>query len=153
MKYNVRVTWEKNSAEKFTDLKYHRLHKWIFDGGDELKASSSPHSVPLPYSDESAADPEEAFIASVSSCHMLFFLSIAAAQKFTIESYLDDAEGFMERIDNGEMALTRIILKPKIVFSGPDIPDSSQIDKIHQSAHKKCYIANSIKSEIVIIQN
>ena len=151
MKYYVKVLWKKQDDELFTDLRYSRQHKWIFDGGTEVAASSSPHVVPLPYSDESAVDPEEAFIASLSSCHMLFYLSIAAANKYTIEAYQDDAEGFMENNENGDMAMTVVTLRPKVTYSGEDIPSKEQIEKMHESAHKKCYISNSVKSKIKIL--
>lgn len=102
-------------------------------------------------SDESAVDPEESFVASLSSCHMLFFLSIAASRKYIIESYEDNAEGLMGKIENGEMAMTLVTLKPKIIFSGNSIPSFEQVNDLHELAHKKCYIANSVRSEIKII--
>jgi organic hydroperoxide reductase OsmC/OhrA len=153
MKYNVKVYWKKESAESFTDNKYSRAHKWIFDGGTEVVASSSPQVVPLPLSNESAVDPEEAFVASLSSCHMLFFLSLAAAQKFCIETYEDNAEGMMSKNDNGQMAMTVVTLKPTVVFSGSNIPSHEQVSALHESAHEKCYIANSVKTEIKIIHD
>ena len=152
MKYTVKVFWEKKQEELFSDNKYSRAHKWIFDGGVELPASSSPHIVPIPLSDETAVDPEEAFVASLSSCHMLFFLSIAAANKYIIESYEDEAEGIMAKNEAGKMAMTVVNLKPKIIFSGTNMPTQEQIAKMHESAHEKCFIANSVKSEINIIQ-
>ena len=152
MKYTVKVFWEKKQEELFSDNKYSRAHKWIFDGGVELPASSSPHIVPIPLSDETAVDPEEAFVASLSSCHMLFFLPIAAANKYIIESYEDEAEGIMAKNEAGKMAMTVVNLKPKIIFSGTNMPTQEQIAKMHESAHEKCFIANSVKSEINIIQ-
>ncbi len=153
MKYTARVYWEKKQDQLFADNKYSRAHKWIFDGGTEVPASSSPQVVPLPMSDESAVDPEEAFIAAISSCHMLFFLSIAASSNYVIDSYEDIPEGLMSKNENGQMAMTDIILKPKIIFSGTNIPSAEQLDNLHNSAHKKCYLANSVKSTIKIIQS
>jgi len=151
MKYTASVLWEKKDTEFFTDNKYSRKHRWAFDGGTEVPASSSPQVVPLPMSDASAVDPEEAFVAAISSCHMLFFLSIAASSNYIIETYEDIAEGIMSKNENGLMVMTDIILKPIIVFSGPNIPSAEQITKLHDSAHKKCYLANSVKSTIKVI--
>ncbi|HVO72717.1 MAG TPA: OsmC family protein [Ignavibacteriaceae bacterium] len=152
MSYNVKVFWKKKTGEKFTDLKYSRAHRWIFDGGIELKASSSPHVVQVPMSDESAVDPEEAYVASVSSCHMLWFLSIAAAKRFIIESYEDDAEGIMAKDENGKLAMTEITLKPKIIFGGTKIPAEGEIAEMHHLAHEKCFIANSVKTKINVVR-
>lgn len=150
MSYKVKIFWKKKSSEVFTDMKYSRAHKWIFDGGIELPASSSPHVVPVPMSDESAVDPEEAYVASVSSCHMLWFLSIAAGENFIVESYHDDAEGILEKDKKGKLAMTEIILKPEIKFSGDKIPSQEEINELHHQAHQKCFIANSVKTEIII---
>ncbi|MGI8584447.1 MAG: OsmC family protein [Chitinophagaceae bacterium] len=152
MKYNVKVFWEKRSAESFADNKYSRVHKWIFDGGAQVTASSSPQVVPVPMSDGKAVDPEDAFVASLSSCHMLFFLSLAAAQKYCIETYEDNAEGVMSKNEHGQMAMTVVTLKPTIIFSGNNIPSYDQVAALHEQAHEKCYIANSVKTEIKMIQ-
>ncbi|MEJ7823711.1 MAG: OsmC family protein [Chitinophagaceae bacterium] len=153
MKYTARIFWKKKETETFTDNKYSRGHTWVFDGGVELPASASPQVVPLPMSIESAVDPEEAFVAAISSCHMLFFLSIAASSNYIIETYDDQAEGIMSKNEHGQMIMGDIILKPKIVFSGTTIPTAEQIAELHNSAHHKCYLANSIKSTIKIIQS
>ncbi|HSR18897.1 MAG TPA: OsmC family protein [Ignavibacteriaceae bacterium] len=150
MSYTVKILWKKKHAEVFTDVKYSRVHKWIFDGGIELKASSSPHVVPVPMSDESAVDPEEAYIASISSCHMLWFLSIAAGKKFTIERYEDEAEGILTKDKNGKSAMAEVILKPAITFSGNKIPVQEEINELHHLAHEKCFIANSVKTKVKI---
>jgi len=151
MSYNVRIFWKKDSSAAFVDNKYSRGHTWIFDGGIELAASSSPHVVPLPMSKESAVDPEEAFVASLSSCHMLWFLSIAAAKKFVVESYEDHAEGILAKNEEGKLAMTEVTLKPKVSFSGKTIPTPAQVDELHHSAHEKCFIASSVKTKINII--
>lgn len=153
MKYCTNVLWERKSAEPFTDNKYSRLHKWIFDGGLEFPASSSPHVVPVPMSDESAVDPEEAFVASLSSCHMLFFLSIAAKQNYTIDRYEDHTEGIMGKNEQGKYAMTEVNLHPQVTFSGSNIPGSHQVNKIHQLAHAQCFIANSVRTKININTN
>ncbi len=153
MKYTASIFWKKKETESFTDNKYSRGHTWVFDGGVELPASASPQVVPLPMSNESAVDPEEAFVAAISSCHMLFFLSIAASSNYIIETYDDQAEGIMSKNEHGQMVMGDIILKPKIVFSGTSIPTAEQIAELHNSAHHKCYLANSIKSTIKIIQS
>jgi len=153
MSYNVRIFWKKDSSEAFVDNKYSRAHTWIFDGGIELVASSSPHVVPLPMSKESAVDPEEAFVASLSSCHMLWFLSIAAGKKFVVESYEDHAEGILAKNEDGKLAMTEVTLKPKVSFSGETIPTRAQVDELHHSAHEKCFIASSVKTKISIVQS
>ncbi|WP_426103498.1 OsmC family protein [Massilia sp. TSP1-1-2] len=143
------IAW-KRGAQPFADNRYSRAHAWRFDGGLTVPASSSPHSVPLPMSDPGALDPEEALVAAVSSCHMLFFLSIAAQRGLIVDSYCDQAVGLMDRNGEGKMAITRITLAPAIVFGGERAPAAAELDAIHHSAHQKCYIANSIKAEVLI---
>ena len=150
MKHHARVFWEKKPAELFTDRKYSRAHKWSFDGGVEIPASSSPSVVPIPMSDESAVDPEEAFTAAVSSCHMLSFLPIAAARGFVVETYEDKAEGVMAKNAEGRLAIESVTLRPAITFSGPSIPSKAQIADMHEAAHHECFIANSIRSKVII---
>lgn len=151
MPYNVKIFWKKDSSEAFVDNKYSRAHTWTFDGGIELAASSSPHVVPLPMSKESAVDPEEAFVAALSSCHMLWFLSIAAGKKFIVESYEDHAEGILAKNAEGKLAMTEVTLRPKVSFSGKTIPSRAQTDELHHLAHEKCFIASSVKTKINII--
>ncbi len=148
--HNATINWQRQDDEKFIDNKYSRGHTWEFDGGQIIQASSSPHVVPLPYSIEANVDPEEAFIASISSCHMLFFLSFAANRKYTVESYTDKAIGIMQINKDNKMSMTDVTLQPKIVFSGELQPTQEQIDKIHHNAHKQCFIANSVKTKIHI---
>lgn len=149
--YNVRVTWKKGKGEAFIDNKYSRAHTWAFDGGIELPASSSPHVVPLPQSIESAVDPEEAFVVSISSCHMLWLLSIAAGKKYIVESYEDNAEGVLAKNGEGRLAMTEVTLKPKVVFVGQNIPSRAQVEELHHLAHEKCFIASSVKTQISIV--
>jgi organic hydroperoxide reductase OsmC/OhrA len=146
--YTATVRWERDGAP-FTDRRYSRAHTWSFDGGIEVKASSSPLVVRLPFSDPSAVDPEEAFIASVSSCHMLFFLDYAAQARYIVDSYADDATGTMGKTSDGREYMETIVLAPQITFSGPQ-PAPADIQALHERAHHDCYIANSIKTTIVI---
>ncbi len=153
MSYTVKVFWQKKPEEAFLDNKYGRTHTWSFDGGLELQASSSPHVVPLPMSSESAVDPEEAFIASLSSCHMLWFLSIAAGKKYVVESYEDNAEGVLSKDEEGKLAMTRVVLKPQVTFGNELTPSRDEVDELHRLAHDKCFIANSVKTQISIVQS
>jgi organic hydroperoxide reductase OsmC/OhrA len=142
------VQWERKDAA-FIGGRYSRAHEWHFDGGAVVPGSSSPHSVPLPFSDAEAVDPEEAFVAALSSCHMLFFLGFAAKRHWLIDRYVDQAVGFMERDAAGRMAMTRVILRPRIEFAGL-VPAQTDIDDLHREAHEECYIANSVKTEIIV---
>ncbi|MEZ8116359.1 OsmC family protein [Vibrio splendidus] len=148
--YGAVIRWQKAEDEAFSDNQYSRGHTWEFDGGITLPASSSPHVVPLPFSVEANVDPEEAFIAALSSCHMLTFLGIAAKQKYVIDSYVDDAIGVLEEDESGRSSVTKVTLRPDIVFSGSKIPTAKQLEKLHHLAHKNCFIANSVKTEIKV---
>ena len=148
--YGALIRWQKAEDEAFSDNQYSRGHTWEFDGGITVPASSSPHVVPLPFSVEANVDPEEAFIAALSSCHMLTFLGIAAKQKYVIDSYVDDAIGVLEEDESGRSSVTKVTLRPDIVFSGIKIPTAKQLEKLHHLAHKNCFIANSVKTEIVV---
>lgn len=145
--YGAVVSWERRGAV-FTDNRYSRGHRWRFDGGVEVPASASPQVVPLPMSVEAAVDPEEAFVASLSSCHMLWFLSIAAQRKLLVESYVDAAVGHMARNADGRLAMTRVTLRPRAVFGGERRPVRDEILAMHREAHERCYIANSVRSEV-----
>lgn len=147
--YNASIQWARGADEAFVDQRYSRGHEWVFDGGVRVPASSSPHVVPLPYSVEANVDPEEAFVASLSSCHMLFFLAIAAQQGFVVESYVDHAVGVMEKGSDGKIAMTKVTLRPKTVFSEERHPSDEVLEQIHHAAHEKCFIANSVKTEVV----
>ncbi|MCO4798837.1 MAG: OsmC family protein [Colwelliaceae bacterium] len=146
--YFARINWLRDKAEKYIDNKYSRGHEWIFDGGITVQASSSPHIVPLPYSIEANVDPEEAFVASLSSCHMLFFLSIAAKRRYVVDSYVDDAVGVMEKDIDGKLSMTTVTLKPYVQFSGDKQPTLEQLEKMHHQSHEQCFIANSVKTEV-----
>ena len=148
--YSAVIRWARGDDEAFSDNQYSRGHTWEFDGGVTVPASSSPHVVPLPFSVEANVDPEEAFVAALSSCHMLTFLGIVAKQKYVIDSYVDDAVGVLEEDESGRSSVTKVTLRPDIVFSGSKIPTAKQLDKLHHLAHKNCFIANSVKTEIVV---
>lgn len=147
--YEATISWER-AGQTFTDNRYSRAHRWRFDGGAQIEASSSPYVVPLPMSVAANVDPEEALVAAASSCHMLFFLSIAARRGFVVDRYADHAYGVMEKNDEGKTAMTRIALRPQIAFGGERQPTPQQIDEIHHESHAQCYIANSLRCEIII---
>ena len=147
--YTVKVSWLRGDSEKYIDNKYSRAHEWEFDGGVTVPASSSPHVVPLPYSVEENVDPEEAFVASLSSCHMLFFLSITAKKQFIVDEYIDNAVGVMEKDNHGKISITKVTLRPQVKFSGEKQPTFEQLEKMHHQSHEQCFIANSVKTELV----
>lgn len=148
--YFAKINWVRDKDESYIDNKYSRGHEWTFDGGLIVNASSSPHIVPLPYSVEKNVDPEEAFIASLSSCHMLFFLSIAAKKRYVVDSYEDNAVGIMEKDNDGKISMTKVILKPHVQFSSSKKPTIEQLEKLHDLSHNQCFIANSVKTKVVI---
>jgi len=148
--YTATVSWQRGSSEPFTDNKYSRAHTWTFDGGVTVPASSSPLSVRLPLSRADAVDPEEALVASLSSCHMLTFLYLAAKQGHVIESYDDAAVGIMSKNERGKLFVSKVTLRPRIVFSGPRQPSAAELAQLHHHAHEECYIANSVRTEVVV---
>jgi len=148
--YTAKITWKNDAAETFTKGRYTRGHTWFFDGGIVVPASSSPHSVKLPFSVEEAVDPEEALVAAASSCHMLSFLWVVSRKGFTVESYEDDAVGEMTKNEVGKEWVSKITLDPTIVWIG-EAPTNEQLVELHHEAHELCYIANSIKSEVVVL--
>ena len=147
MQYTSKILWNRNGA-LFSDNRYSRKHLWQFDGGVEVLASSSPQVVRLPLSEAAAVDPEEAFVASLASCHMLWFLDIAARGGFIIDSYVDDAVGTLAKNSDGKFAMTIVTLKPHVIFSGDKRPSHEDIQRMHHKAHDECFIATSVKSEV-----
>jgi len=145
--YLAEIIWERGDAV-FSDNRYSRRHLWRFDGGLDVPASSAPQSVPVPMSDPSAVDPEEAFIASLSSCHMLWFLAIAGKRKFRVDRYRDQAGGILEKNAAGKLWMSVVTLHPEVQFSGELLPTPQQIEDMHHSAHAECYIANSVSSQV-----
>jgi len=149
--YTATVRWMRGAGEAFNDRRYSRAHTWAFDGGVEVAASASPLIVRAPFSDPHAVDPEEAFIASVSSCHMLFFLDYAAQAKFVVDKYEDVATGTMGTNEAAQEYVATIVLAPHIHFSGSAQPTPEEVAALHHRAHHDCYIANSVRTEITIV--
>ena len=145
--HTATILWTRNGAA-FTDNRYSRGHTWQFDGGVKVPASSSPHSVRLPLSVEAAVDPEEAFVAALASCHMLWFLSLAAKRGFVVESYRDETVGVLGKNAEGKQAMTVVTLRPAVKFTGECQPSALEIAALHHEAHESCMIANSVKSEV-----
>ena len=140
------VRWQRN-GQPFTDRRYSRRHDWHFDGGAVVAGSSSPHAVRVPYSDPAAVDPEEAFVASLASCHMLWFLDLACRAGWVVDNYRDDASGVLAPRADGKLAMTLVTLRPDARFAEPK-PDAAEIERLHHAAHEACFIANSVTSEV-----
>lgn len=147
--YRATICWRRGS-DRFDDHAYSRAHEWIFDGGRCIPASSSPHIVPVPMSVAENVDPEEAFVASLSSCHMLFFLSLAAEQGIVVDEYADAAEGRLGRNADGKMAMTTVVLRPRASYPAGGLPQHAKILELHHRAHQLCFIANSVRTEVVL---
>jgi organic hydroperoxide reductase OsmC/OhrA len=143
------VSWKRNGSD-FLNGRYSREHTWTFDGGVTLAASPSPLVVPEPYSNPANVDPEEAFVAAISSCHMLTYLFLASRQNFQVDSYLDEAVGFMTKNDHGVMWISEVVLHPRIAYSGENRPASADEDRLHHLAHEQCFIANSIRTRVSV---
>ncbi|WP_160004141.1 OsmC family protein [Rhizobium sp. 18055] len=145
--FTAKVAWTRGEGS-FTDGRYSRGHSWSFDGGATIAASASPHNVPLPYAIAENVDPEEAYVAALSSCHMLFYLWIASKKRIGIDSYVDDAVGVMEKVD-GKMMVSRVELRPQVVYTA-EMPSREAQEKMHHQAHELCFLANSVKTAIDI---
>ena len=145
--YTATVTWWPDDQD-FLGNNYSRGHEWSFDGGLTVQASVSPDLVPLPQSVAENVDPKEAFVASLSSCQMLFFLSLAQRRKIVVDEYCDDAVGYLDEDEHGRMAMTRVILRPRCRCAS-EAPDSALIEKLRPRAHELCFIANSVTSDVV----
>ncbi len=147
--YTATIRWTRRDEDDFAKGRYSRAHRWEFDGGVSVPASPSPHVVPAPWSDLAAVDPEEAFVASLASCHMLFFIDFARRAGFIVNEYVDEAHGVLEKRADGKMAMTRVTLRPKIGW-GDDVPGEADIADLHHRAHDACFIANSVTSDVII---
>jgi len=145
--YTAVVSWDRN-GDPFAEDDYSRGHRWSFDGGIEVPASASPHVVPLPRSVEAAVDPEEAFVASLASCHMLWFLSVASRRGFVVERYRDEAAGTLGRNAEGRLAMTRVMLRPRVTFAPDARPTEADHEAMHHEAHERCFIASSVRTEV-----
>jgi organic hydroperoxide reductase OsmC/OhrA len=148
--YTAETIWTRAGAspQEFLASRYSRRHLLRFDGGVEVAGSSSPHTVRPPYSDPAAIDPEEAFVSSLSSCHMLWFLSLAAKQGFCVDAYFDAASGELAEDASGRMVMTVVTLRPRVTCSGDAQPAPEQVHRLHHEAHEACFIANSVKTEV-----
>jgi organic hydroperoxide reductase OsmC/OhrA len=147
--YKATIKWARNSPD-FLKGKYSREHTWTFDGGVTVPATSSQHVVPVPYSNPANVDPEEAFVASLSSCHMLTFLFLAQKQGFQIDSYEDEAVGLVTKNEANKMWVSAVTLNPKIAFSGEKLPSAEDQERLHHGAHENCFIANSVKTAVTV---
>ena len=145
--YFATTRWQRGDAA-FADRRYPRRHEARFDGGLTLPMSSSPLVVRTPLSDASAVDPEEAFVASLSSCHLLWFLDIACRAGWIVDDYRDEAVGTMDRDADGRLAMTEVVLRPVVRFGGERRPDQAAYEALHHEAHEQCFIANSVKSTL-----
>lgn len=146
--YTAQLRWQRDAHEAFTDQRYSRRHTLHFDGGVVLPGSSSPSVVAPPMSDAAAVDPEELFVAALTSCHMLWFLSLSAARKHVVDRYEDNAVGVMSRNAEGRLAMTVVTLRPRVTFAGAGGPDAVALAALHHAAHEACFIARSVKTEV-----
>jgi organic hydroperoxide reductase OsmC/OhrA len=147
--YTATIRWSRDPSTDFARGQYSRAHEWAFDGGAVVPASPSPHVVPAPWSNAAGVDPEEAFVASLSSCHMLFFVDFARRAGIVVDSYVDEAEGVLEKRADGKMAVTRVTLRPRVTWGGTS-PDEAAIADLHHRAHEACFIANSVTTEVKV---
>ncbi|MBI1733136.1 MAG: OsmC family protein [Gammaproteobacteria bacterium] len=147
--HKAHIRWQCDSPD-FLRGKYSRAHTWTFDGGLTVPASSAPSAVPVPWSNPANVDPEEAYVAALSSCHMLTFLYVAYRQGFQVDSYDDEAVGTMNKNEQGRMWVNRVSLHPKVVFSGDKRPTPDQEAKLHHTAHAECFISNSVKTDVSV---
>ncbi|WP_372769374.1 OsmC family protein [Pseudoalteromonas sp.] len=152
-KHSAIIEWQKAPNEMFIDGRYNRVHQWHFDGGFSMPASPSPMIVPAPFSNPDFVDPEEAFIASLASCHMLFFLHFAANKGIVIERYSDNAIGELAKNDNGKLCITGVTLKPEVILAEQSIAHKKSLAELHHQAHEACFLARSVNFEINITLN
>jgi organic hydroperoxide reductase OsmC/OhrA len=144
--HTATIHWKREG--EFARKKYQRAHRWSFDGGVEVPAAASPHVVPKPWTVENAVDPEEAFVAAISSCHMLTFLFLAANEGFVAESYDDEASGLLAADGGGGQSVTEVTLRPRIEWAEGRAPDATALEALHARAHRECFISRSVKSTI-----
>ena len=147
--YTAEVEWTRGD-QVFTDGRYSRVHRIRFDGGVDIEGSASPHVVRAPFSSATGVDPEEMLVASLSTCHMLTFVDMAKRAGFRVDRYYDKAEGMMAKNARGKTAITRVTLRPEVVFSGERLPTATELDELHHRAHEECFIANSVTTEVVV---
>lgn len=143
--YRTNLSW-KPESEDFRYKNYSRTHKWSFGGGQEITASAAPEFL----GKSEFVNPEEAFVASLGSCHLLTFLAIASFNKYSIKSYTDECVAIVGKNQNGKQAVTKVFLRPKVEFYGDNLPDSEEIEKMHHKAHNECFISNSVLTEVIV---
>ena len=148
--YRATVIWRRREGDDFPRGRYSRAHEWHFDEGVRVPASASPSHVRVPFSDPAAVDPEEAYIAALSSCHMLFFLYLAGKAGLDVTSYEDEAVGEMAKSENGREWIARVTLRPEVTFAEGRSPSRADLERLHHEAHELCYVANSVKTEVVV---
>jgi organic hydroperoxide reductase OsmC/OhrA len=147
--HKATIRWQ-GKDEDFLRGRYSREHTWSFDGGVIVPASPAPSVVRAPWSNPAAVDPEEAFVASISSCHMLTFLYLAAQRGFEVTAYEDEAVGHMARNEHGAMWVSRVVLSPRIQYRGERVPTEDEARQLHDDSHHQCFISNSIKTEVSV---
>ena len=147
--HKATLTW-KRKGPGFCEGKYSREHEWSFDGGTHVAASAAPANVPPPYSNPAAVDPEEAFVAAISSCHLLTYLYLASQRGFEVESYVDHAVGVMTRNERGVPWVSSVVLRPEVTYQGEHVPSREEEEQLHHLAHEQCYIANSVKTNVTV---
>ena len=148
--YTATIRWNRTGEGDFAKGQYSRAHQWAFDGGAVVPASPSPHIVPAPWNDPAGVDPEEAFVASLASCHMLFFVDLARRAGFVVDSYVDQSEGLLEKRDDGKMWMSQVTMRPQVAFSGDKRPTDAEIAELHHRAHDQCFIANSVTTKVIV---
>lgn len=148
--HSATVRWSRDVLRDFARGRYNRAHEWAFDGNAVVKASASPDNVPKGTADEAGVDPEEAFVAALASCHMLFFVDYARRAGFIVDSYVDEATGTMEKNEEGRIAVTKVTLRPRTEFSGEQKPTPGEVVQLHHRAHEDCFIANSVTTKVTI---
>ncbi len=147
--HKATLNWQRSGAD-FLKGRYSREHTWTFDGGAIMPASSSPSAVPVPYSNPALVDPEEAFVASIASCHLLTYLYLASRQGFQVDSYHDEAVGVLTKNERGVPWVSAVTLNPHIAYSGEKLPTPADEERLHHLAHEQCFIANSVKTQVSV---
>ena len=147
--HRATIRWAHTEGD-FLKGRYSREHTWTFDGGLMVPASPSPSAVPKPYCNEANVDPEEAFVASLSSCHMLTYLFLAMKAGFQVVSYEDEAVGTMTKNERGIFWVSSVVLNPRIVYGGDKRPTHEDESRLHHAAHDQCFISNSVKTEVTV---
>lgn len=148
-RFRASVDWALRPGEDFGSGRYGRGHAVAFEHGPQMRGTASAHVVGNRWAEDGAADPEQMLVAAISSCHMLSFLHVARLAGFAVAAYRDEAEGLMEKNAEGRIAVTRVALRPQIRWEGRE-PDKEELDRLHHAAHEACFIANSVKTEVVV---